>query len=476
MNAVAVEPRKAAPQQSRRSDPYEREADRVAETVASGGSVAGWSFSSVPVSTPAKGDAEHARSCSCGGTCPACRRARLQRAARSEAAPATEAAPALSAPGEPLAAGARAYFEPRLGADLSGVRVHRDEEAARSADARNAHAYAYGPHLVFGAGEYSFDTARGRRLLAHELTHVIQQQSIGPRIQREDKQQAPVDVAIVLDGDAESMPAAKALAAKAVRVYSASDIATELKKVGAPIGTLFVVSHSSPSGEVKFESSIGTISWVKLADLTAAMKGALPADKTPQVIDFRGCKLGEASEELGKFRQAVGAREARAVNCWSFDNVVGPITFGGQPIKSESDLDTEDRKKNFPKALGMLIDTLKSEDGTSVKNCVLGLAAGESAGSATGLAKIRKQYFATGGYLTAEWVSPEYNHTWQEGSKCRKDLTESTTPCKLTSKKAEATTEEPGKKAEVEGRAGDAESVEATAEATPEAEPQEAAA
>ena len=276
----------------------------------------------------------------------------------------------------------------------------------------------------------------------------------------------------MLDGDAESMPAAKALAAKAVRVYSASDIATELKKIGAPIGTLFVVSHSSPSGAVKFESQIGTISWVSLADLTAAMKGALPADKTPQVIDFRGCKLGEASEELGKFRQAVGAKEARAVNCWSFDNVVGPVSIGGVPIRSESDLDTSN-SATFEKGLGMLVDTLKAENGTSVKNCILGLAAGQTA--AQNMAKIRKQYFATGGYLTAEWVSPEYNHEWQEGSKCRKDLTESTTPCKLTSKKAEPPAE-PGKKAEVEGAGTDAEGVEATAAAPAEREPEEAAA
>jgi hypothetical protein len=471
MNAVAVEPRKAAPQPSRKNDSFEREAGRVAELVSSGGSVASWSFSSVPVAAPSKGDAEHARTCGCGGTCPACRRARLQRLPRSDAASVPDAAPALSNAGEPLGAAARSYFEPRLGADLSGVRVHRDDEAARSADAQNAHAYAYGPHLVFGAGEYSFDTLHGRRRLAHELTHVIQQQAIGPRIQRDEKEQAPVDVAVVLDGDAESMPAAKALAAKAVRVYSAGDIATELKKIGAPIGTLFVVSHSTPSGEVKIESSIGTISWVKLADLTAAMKGALPADKTPQVIDFRGCKLGEASEELGKFRQAVGAKEVRAVNCWSFDYVVGPVLLGGTPIKSESDLDTEDRKKLFVTGLGMLVDTLKAENGTSVKNCILGLAAGETA--AKNMAKIRKQYFATGGYLTAEWVSPEYNHEWQEGSKCRKDLTESTSPCKITSKKAEPPAES-GKKAEVEGAA--AEGVEATAEATPEAEPEEAAA
>jgi len=206
----------------------------------------------------------------------------------------------------------------------------------------------------------------------------------------------------------------------------------------------------------------------KLADVTKDIKGAVPADKAPQVVDFRGCKLGEATEELGKFREAIGAKSVKAMNCWSFDNVVGPVSIGGSPIRSESDLDSENRA-TFEKGLGMLVETLKAENGTSVKNCILGLAAGETA--AKNMAKIRKQYFAAGGYLTAEWVSPEYNHEWQEGSKCRKDLTESTTPCKITSKKAEPPAES-GKKAEVEG-AG-AEGVEATAAAPAEAEPEEA--
>jgi hypothetical protein len=52
------------------------------------------------------------------------------------------------------------------------------------------------------------------------------------------------------------------------------------------------------------------------------------------------------------------------------------------------------------------------------------------------MAKIRKQYFAGRGRSPAEWVSPEYNKNWQEGSKCFKDLTESTTPCKITTKSA----------------------------------------
>ncbi len=81
----------------------------------------------------------------------------------------------LHSPGEPLDAQARAFFEPRFGHDFSQVRVHRDAKAVQSARAINARAYSAGRDIVFGENQYSPATAAGRRLLAHELTHVVQQ-------------------------------------------------------------------------------------------------------------------------------------------------------------------------------------------------------------------------------------------------------------------------------------------------------------
>jgi hypothetical protein len=69
----------------------------------------------------------------------------------------------------------RSFFEPRFGADFSNVRVHNDTQAANVARSVNARAFTYGHNVVFGAGEYSSDTFSGRKLLAHELTHVVQQ-------------------------------------------------------------------------------------------------------------------------------------------------------------------------------------------------------------------------------------------------------------------------------------------------------------
>lgn len=82
-------------------------------------------------------------------------------------------------PGAPLSAEQRAIFEARLGHDFSRVRVHADDAAAASARARSAKAYARKEEIVFAAGQYRPETAQGRRLLAHELAHVAQQQSGG---------------------------------------------------------------------------------------------------------------------------------------------------------------------------------------------------------------------------------------------------------------------------------------------------------
>jgi hypothetical protein len=77
--------------------------------------------------------------------------------------------------GEPLPAEARAYFEPRFGVDFSRVRVHADGEAAAAAHALGGRAYTFAGHIAFGARELAPGTEDGKRLLAHELAHVVQQ-------------------------------------------------------------------------------------------------------------------------------------------------------------------------------------------------------------------------------------------------------------------------------------------------------------
>ena len=96
----------------------------------------------------------------------------------------------LRSPGQPLDPGARAFMEPRFGHDFGSVRVHTDAKAATSARAVSASAYTVGNHMVFDHSRLDFGSQSGRRLLAHELTHVVQQSGTGaaPRLSR-----APAD-------------------------------------------------------------------------------------------------------------------------------------------------------------------------------------------------------------------------------------------------------------------------------------------
>jgi hypothetical protein len=86
---------------------------------------------------------------------------------------------ALRGGGQPLPTSVRNFFEPRFRADLSHVRIHTDARAAESARAINAAAYTTGRDIVFGASRYAPERTEGQRLLAHELTHTIQQRAAG---------------------------------------------------------------------------------------------------------------------------------------------------------------------------------------------------------------------------------------------------------------------------------------------------------
>ncbi len=81
----------------------------------------------------------------------------------------------LKGGGNPLSEGERAFFEPRFGVDFSQVRVHTESQSAEAARGVNARAFTVGHDVVFGMGEYAPGTSEGKRLLGHELTHVVQQ-------------------------------------------------------------------------------------------------------------------------------------------------------------------------------------------------------------------------------------------------------------------------------------------------------------
>ena len=97
----------------------------------------------------------------------------------------------LAGSGRPLDPVARSFMEPRFGRDFADVRIHTVERAAESADAVNARAYTVGRDVVFAEGEYRPETEAGRRLIAHELWHVVQGQAgAGQQLARQKKDES----------------------------------------------------------------------------------------------------------------------------------------------------------------------------------------------------------------------------------------------------------------------------------------------
>jgi hypothetical protein len=119
--------------------------------------------------------------------------------------------------GSPLDTHVRTDMESRLGHDFGDVRVHTDDAAHRSAASVQAHAYTVGSDVVFQRGQYDPGSTAGRTMLAHELTHVVQQRS------------GPVDGTATGDGVRVSDPSdrfEREAAANAERVMSAPPVQT----------------------------------------------------------------------------------------------------------------------------------------------------------------------------------------------------------------------------------------------------------
>jgi hypothetical protein len=148
---------------------FEREADRMADSVMQGGARLNWSFTKLrPATSSSRG-----------------------RLAGADAPPGSVPASAivrkaLASPGQPLKERQRAFFEQRFSQDFSAVRIHSGDEAHQSAKAVQALAYTVNHDIVFAHGQFRPETLQGRRLLGHELAHVVQQARTNlPPLQRQ---------------------------------------------------------------------------------------------------------------------------------------------------------------------------------------------------------------------------------------------------------------------------------------------------
>ncbi|HEX5502602.1 MAG TPA: DUF4157 domain-containing protein, partial [Thermomicrobiales bacterium] len=174
-------------------DPFEREAERTASAVMAGPErrEVGFGGESITASLlrpvqravgKGKGESEE----------PEKRKDEQARVQKEPSGPGPALVPAeteatitqMSRGGEPLAPSLRSFFEPRFGYDFGGTRLHSDGESGRAAMALGARAFTVGEHIFFGPGQFSPDSLSGRRLIAHELTHTIQQQPAAARAAR----------------------------------------------------------------------------------------------------------------------------------------------------------------------------------------------------------------------------------------------------------------------------------------------------
>lgn len=184
---------------SRPGDRYEREADRVATTVMRSGRSPTLPTVTDRTAAPSRRTPElcsRCRRCVEQGTplnCKTCDAVLQRSATPSDPSESPESIPTdglhrRSQPGRRggrrLPDSVRTFFESRFGTSFDDVRLYSDASAAASARALDARAYTLGRDVVFGAGEYAPETESGRRLLAHELTHVVQQRSRPPVVQR----------------------------------------------------------------------------------------------------------------------------------------------------------------------------------------------------------------------------------------------------------------------------------------------------
>ena len=164
----------AKPTADKTSDSYEQEADSVAEQVV---------HAQEPKLEP---------SCACGGTCPQCQNhqkplqmKRVEHSSGIEAYAPPIVQEVLQSSGKPLDVNTRNFMESRFGYDFGAVRIHDDPKAAKTAEEVSARAYTVGHHITMNNSQYSPQTREGRKLLAHELTHVVQQAGSPKSVQRQ---------------------------------------------------------------------------------------------------------------------------------------------------------------------------------------------------------------------------------------------------------------------------------------------------
>lgn len=218
--------------------------------------------------------------------------------------------------GNPLSGSLRSYFEPRFGHDFGNVRLHTGPAAADSARAIHARAFTVGSEIAFAAGELKPETAEGKRLLAHELTHVMQQ-NIGITTCRIQRQTARPDPFITEPVDTNGVATANRTAIFNARenIVAVVDQGTKLHITGKPKDT----------------------------DLENVKKGqfwAKPGDTQPGLYD-----LYYEVEYFGKMGRGAQGAEDRPIRGYVF---TGWLSLTAQPAGPSQAMTTNDWMTAIP--------------------------------------------------------------------------------------------------------------------------------
>ena len=232
---------------------------------------------------------------------------------------------ALAAPGQPLDWATRSYMEPRFGHDFSRVRVHSGPVAQQSARDVSAHAYTVGNDIVFGSGRFVTGTSDGRRLLAHELTHVVQQSGNGPSagvLQREH------------DGSADKIKTklkrTKALESKSAtgRLNSYADLLGAFQDLAVAA----IDEHGRTLDSVRFGGDLSRGHRLLLVHIRDAFK-AQDRGRQQRWRVQHGRNSRRNFRPVSK-RREVSACEARCLPlCWMSSPSSASITFTSRPDK-----------------------------------------------------------------------------------------------------------------------------------------------
>lgn len=186
------------------------------------------------------------------------------------------------------------------------------------------------------------------------------------------------------------------------RVESLKQMASVLRDIKHPLRTLFISSHSLPSGDLGFGSAHST-TFELPSKVAQELKGTVSAENAPDLVDFRGCTVGTSPKAMDEIKAALGAGAAIGGNCYLVVKRQGPISLGGKQIAKPGDVNAGNRDA-LKTGLAKLIESFGE-----TKKCILDTS--------------EEAYFRAGGRMIAQWFSPELTTMWNpRKSVCYKDL------------------------------------------------------